>query len=152
MTPLQSGSDASKEFCFICQLWTHSHETFNCPDLVCKCCSRNGHSRRDCPRVVISEPEVRIKDDPDDSKDLTGLQDKKPDEDVQEDSTIVLKIEDLAADLDLDLEVEDPLGTTDNDTTDDKEFKCHLCPKEYKYQQGTVSKNDEFRRIWPNLG
>ena len=62
------GKHSKKEFCFICQLWTHSHETFNCPDLVCKCCSRNGHSRRDCPELLIKrEPETNP-DDVDDSK------------------------------------------------------------------------------------
>ena len=49
-TILKKRYSDSKEYCNICQDWT-GHTNSNCPELVCKVCSKNGHVRRMCPAL-----------------------------------------------------------------------------------------------------
>ena len=47
---------AEQEYCVLCQVWTSTHTNFNCPCLICKWCSKEGHVRRFCPEQVKQEP------------------------------------------------------------------------------------------------
>ena len=45
--------------CYLCQDIT-DHSTRNCPNLICKSCGINGHSKKDCKTLVINQTETNV--------------------------------------------------------------------------------------------
>ena len=45
--------------CYLCQDIT-DHSTRNCPNLICKSCGTNGHSKKDCKTLVINQTETNV--------------------------------------------------------------------------------------------
>ena len=45
--------------CYLCQDITN-HSTRNCPNLICKSCGTNGHSKKDCKTLDINQTDTNV--------------------------------------------------------------------------------------------